>query len=121
MLNPNDHVPTKESRQRVTDLVRAGTPKYIITRIIGIDQETLNKYYDYEMTCAKSEAIVAIGTTVFQQALNGNEKSQSLYLKTQGASQGWVEKQVIENVDNTQTVELMDKVKQLESKYNKEF
>lgn len=117
----NAHVPTPELKQRVTDLVITGTPKYLIAEVIGIDDETLTKHYRYELTTAKSIAIQRIGKTVYQQALEGNDKSQALYLKTQGASHGWVEKQIVENVASDDTKELKDKIKELEDKYAKDY
>lgn len=37
----NKHEPTPELRQRVCDLVMAGTPIHIICEIIGINDDTL--------------------------------------------------------------------------------
>ena len=110
MVMHNTHQPTDEIRQRVCDLVMCGTPKYLIAEVLDINDDTLSKYYSKELATAKSLAIERIGKTVYQQALNGNEKSQALYLKTQGSSQGWVEKQVIETVDNNETQELKEKI-----------
>jgi len=42
-------------------------------------------------------------------------------LKTQGASQGWVEKQIVENVASEDTQALKDKIKELEEKHTREF
>lgn len=120
-LYDNTHQVTDELRQRVTDLVITGTPKYLIAEVIGIDDETLTKHYQRELNTAKSIAIQRIGKTVYQQALEGNEKSQALYLKTQGASHGWVEKQVIETTGGDDTKELKEKLKELEDKYKRDY
>ena len=117
----NEHVPTERSRERVRDLVMSGAPKYIIAEIIEIDDQTLTKHYKRELKVAKTEAIERIGKTVYQQALEGNEKSQALYLKTQGASHGWVEKQVIENVEAEETQALKEKILELEGKYERDY
>lgn len=117
----NPHVPTPELRQRICDLVMAGTPISIICEIIEINDDTLRKYYDKELKTAKSIAIERIAKTVYQQAIDGDKPSQSLYLKTQGASQGWVEKQVIENTGNDETKELKDKLKELEEKFARDY
>ena len=103
------------------DLVIAGTPQYIIAEILDIDENTLVKYYRKEITISKSVAIERISNTVYRQALDGNEKSQALYLKTQGAGQGWVEKQIIEQTDNKETQELREQIAALEEKYSKDF
>jgi hypothetical protein len=114
-----DHVPTQNARLRVSDLVMAGTPKYIIAEIIGIDDETLDKHYAKEIKTSKSLAIERIAKTVYQQAVDGDSKAQALYLKTQGASQGWVEKQIIETHSHDNQ-ELKDKIAALEAQHEKE-
>jgi len=121
MVMSNEHIPTPELRQRVCDLVMSGAPKYIIAEIIGIDDDTLGKHYKTELNTAKTIAVERIGKTVYQQALEGNEKSQALYLKTQGASHGWVEKQVIETNTTDDTKELKEKMKELEEKYKRDY
>lgn len=121
MVMSNEHIPTDALRQRVCDLVMSGSPKYIIAEIIGIDDETLTKHYKYELSTAKTIAIERIGKTVYQQALEGDSKAQALYLKTQGSSHGWVEKQVIETNVSDDTQALKDKIKELEEKYTKDY
>lgn len=121
MVMHNTHQPTDELRQRISDLVMSGAPIHIICEIIGISDETLRKYYNYELTTAKTIAIERIGKVVYHQALEGNEKSQALYLKTQGASHGWVEKQIVENIGGEDTQALNEKVKELEKQHEKDY
>lgn len=122
MVMSNEHIPNDRIRQRVSDLAMAGTPKYLIAKVIGIDDQTLTKYYQSEIELAKTFAIEQIAKTVYQQALNGDSKAQALYLKTQGASHGWIEKQVIEvGTENEQTKELQERVKQLELQNTKDY
>lgn len=121
MVMHNTHQPTSELRQRICDLVMSGAPQHIICEIIDIDDETLRKYYGKELKTAKAIAIERIGKTVYQQALEGDSKAQALYLKTQGASQGWVEKQVVENVSSDETQALKEKVKELEGKFERDY
>lgn len=115
------HCPTPELKQRVTDLATAGIPKYLIAKIIKIDDETLTKYYDYELSCAQPEAVERIAKVVALQAEQGDSKAQALYLKTQGAKFGWVEKQVIEQQSSEDTQALKDKVKELEDKFTRDY
>ncbi len=117
----NPHEPTQALRQRVCDLVMSGAPIHIICEIIAIDDDTLRKHYKFELTTAKSIAIERIGKTVYQQALEGDSKAQALYLKTQGASQGWIEKQVIETNAADDTKELKEKLKELEAKFERDY
>lgn len=121
MVMSNEHIPTSALKQRVCDLVMSGAPKYIIAEIIGIDDETLTKHYKFELTTAKTIAIERVGKTVYQQALEGDSKAQALYLKTQGACQGWVEKQVVETVSADETKELRDKIKELEDIHKRDY
>lgn len=121
MVMHNTHQPTDELRQRICDLVMSGAPQHIICEIIEIDDETLKKHYGKELKTAKTIAIERIGKTVYQQALDGDSKAQALYLKTQGASQGWVEKQVVENVSSDETQALKEKVKELEGKFERDY
>lgn len=117
----NPHEPTDALRQRVSDLAVAGIPKYLIAKIIKIDDETLTKHYDYELSCAQPEAVERIARVVAIQAEGGDAKAQALYLKTQGAKFGWVEKQVVENVNADDTEELKGKIKELEEKYARDY
>lgn len=117
----NKHEPTDSLRERVTDLSIAGIPQYMIAKVIGIDEETLKKYYQHELDCSEPEAVERVASTVVMQAMNGNEKSQSLYLKTKGAKYGWIEKQIVENVSADETKELKDKIKELESQFERDY
>ena len=117
----NPHVPTEEMRTRVKDLAVAGIPVYLIAKVVKIDDETLTKHYEYELSCSQAEAVQRIAKVVALQAEAGDPKAQALYLKTQGAKFGWIEKQVVETTTSDETKELKDKVKALEGKYDKEY
>lgn len=121
VLYDNTHVPTHELRTRVKDLAIAGIPMYLIARVIKIDEDTLTKYYQYELSCSQAEAVERIGRVVAIQAEQGDAKAQALYLKTQGAKFGWVEKQVIETVSAEDTQALKDKVKELEAMHQRDY
>ena len=121
MVMHNIHEPTQELRQRVCDLATAGIPQYLIAKIIKVDKETLTKHYELELETAQPEAVERISKTVYQQAVEGDSKAQALYLKTQGAKFGWVEKQVVETVSIDETQALKDKIRELEDKYTKDY
>lgn len=121
VLYDSTHSPTIAQRQRVRDLATAGIPIYMIAKIVQIDDETLTKHYRRDLDIAQAEAVERIGKMVAMQAENGDHKSQALYLKTQGAKFGWVEKQVVENVDSAESQALRDKVKELEGKFVKDY
>ena len=121
MLWDNSHVPTKEMSLRIKDLATAGIPVYLIAKIVKLDDETIKKYYSHEIETGVPETVGRIAAVVARQAEEGNEKSQALYLKTQGARFGWVEKQVVENVNSEQLDELKASITDLEKKYSKEY
>ncbi len=121
MVMCNEHQPTTQLKQRVTDLATAGIPKYLIAKIVKLDEDTLNKHYEYQLSCAQAEAVDRIAKVLAIQAESGDPKAQALYLKTQGAKFGWVEKQVIESVSAEDTQALKDKLKELEGKFDKDY
>ena len=121
MTISNEHIPTDELRVRVADLATAGIPKYLIAKVIKINDETLTKHYDYELTCSQGILVDKISKVVAVQAQNGDPRAQALYLKTQGAKFGWVEKQVVETKNAEETQELLDKVSELENKYERDY
>lgn len=121
MAMSNEHQPTQALRQRVTDLAVAGIPQYLIAKVIKIDDDTLRKHYQHELVCAQAEAVERISKVVAIQAQDGDPKAQALYLKTQGAKYGWVEKQVVENISSEDTLALKDKIAELEGKFNKDY
>lgn len=119
----NKYQPNLDHTKRVYDMSRAGIPAHLIAKIIGIGEDTLKKYYEHELSIATPEAVEAIANTVYSQALNdGCTKSQALYLKTRGAKFGWVERQVIDNVQSQEELDrLKAKLKELESKHEKDY
>ncbi len=121
MAEFNAHTPNKDIRIRVADLATAGIPKYLIAKIVKLDEDTLSKYYDYELSCAQAETVDRIARVVAIQAQDGDSKAQALYLKTQGAKFGWVEKQVIENQNADDAQALRDKIAELEGKFNRDY
>jgi len=120
-LYDNTHVPTPELRQRITDLAIAGIPVYLISKIVKLDDETITKHYDYELSCSQPQAVTRIAKVVALQAEAGDPKAQALYLKTQGAKFGWVEKQIVETKNTDETKDLKDKIKELEAKHERDY
>ena len=119
-LYDNTHVPTDALRTRVKDLAVAGIPVYLIAKVVKLDDETLTKHYNFELSCSQAEQVQRIAKVVAVQAEAGDPKAQALYLKTQGAKFGWVEKQVIENSAVDDTKELKEKLKELEAKFERD-
>lgn len=121
VLYDNTHVPTPELRQRINDLAVAGIPVYLIAKIVKLDDDTLRKHYEYELSCSQADMVNRISKVVAIQAEAGDSKAQALYLKTQGAKFGWVEKQVVETKSTDDTKELKEKIKELEAKFERDY
>ena len=120
-LYDNTHVKTDELSTQVKELSVAGIPQYLIAKIIKIDDETLTKHYQYELTCSEPQVVARIARIVAMQAEDGCTKSQALLLKTRGSKYGWVEKHVVENVDSSETEALKLKVAELEGKFASDY
>jgi hypothetical protein len=121
MAEFNEHKPTQALRTRVSDLAIAGIPVSLIADIINLDDDTVKKHYKRELNCAEPEAIERVAKTIVMQALGGCPKSQALYVKTKGAKFGWVEKQVVETIDNSVNEELKAKINDLEDKFKRDY
>lgn len=121
VLYDNTHYPTKELKQRIRDLAVAGIPLYLIAKIVKLDDETVSKHYEYELSCSQAEMVQRIAKVVAIQAEAGDPKSQALYLKTQGAKFGFVEKQIVETKNSDDTKELKDKLIELEAKFQRDY
>lgn len=120
-LYDNTHIPTDELRTRIKDLAVAGIPVYLIAKVVKLDDETVTKHYEYELSCSQADMVNRIAKVVAIQAEAGDPKAQALYLKTQGAKFGWVEKQVIETKTADDTKELKEKLKELEEKFERDY
>jgi len=121
MVMHNTHQPTDEIRTRISDLACAGIPLHLIADIVDLNDDTIRKYYRKELDTSQALVVDRIAKVVTLQALSGNEKSQALYLKTQGAKFGFVEKQVVEQISNNETQELREQIAALEDKYSKDY
>ena len=121
MVMCNEHIPNEYLRQRVSDLAVAGIPLYLIAEVIELNEETIKKHYRRELAIAEPITIERVAKTVVMQALEGNEKSQALYMKTKGAKFGWVEKQIIETTDSKDTQAMREKIAELEISCQRDF
>jgi len=121
MTDFNQHIPTIKTRQRISDLVASGIPLHIIAQIVELDDQTIKKHYKRELDCAQAEVVDRIGKVVALQAEAGDAKSQALYLKTQGARFGWIEKQIVENVSSKESDDLKAKIAELEATSQRDY
>lgn len=117
----NEHMPTYNNRKRVKDLVAVGISHESIARLLEIAPATLSKHYAKELANSLDETIERIGAKAIAMAEEGNDKMISFFLKTKGASRGWQEKQVVEQINNKDTAELLDRIAALEQQHNKDY
>jgi len=120
-LYNGEHKPTPELRQRIKDLAIAGIPLHVICKVIKLNDDTVRKYYSRELECAEPEAIERVAKTIVMQAEAGDAKAQNLYMKTKGAKYGWVEKQVIETRSDEDTMELKNRIAELEAQHERDY
>ena len=85
------HEPTDENRKQVETLAGFGVPQIDIARTIGINQDTLRKYYRDELDNGETKANAAVAQSLYKKALGDNASSVTaaiFWLKTRA---GWKE------------------------------
>lgn len=112
MVMPS-HEPTQESRNKVEAMSAIGIPQLDIARVIGINVDTLAKYYREELDTATTKANTQIGGALFKKALSGDTASLIFWMKTRA---GWKETNVNEvtGKDGTPFAGIISIVKELD-------
>lgn len=84
------HVPTSESRAEVSALVAFGIPQINIAKRLGISDETLRKYYEYEIENGTHDAVATVANILYQKCVEDRDLTAIIFfLKTRGK---WREK-----------------------------
>jgi len=83
------HKPTHDRKRQVFLLAACGTDTKIIAEVIGVSKHNLFKHYRLELTTGQAKVTMRIADKVIEQAENGCERSQKLYLSTIA---GWTPK-----------------------------
>lgn len=113
----NEHIANK-----VEAYARAGIPVYIISKLLQIDDDVIKKYYSRELLKAEPDLIESVANIAFMKALDGNEKMIKLILDKRGAKYGWIEKQVIDNINSQEELEaLKEKLNKLEQDNEQDY
>ncbi len=77
------HIPTDEQREIVEKMAGVGVPSLQIAAFIGIDQDTMLKWYKHEMQLGKAKANNAVGHTLFEKVMQGDTAAAIFWAKTQ--------------------------------------
>jgi hypothetical protein len=84
------HEPTEKTRAEVAALVSFGNTQEEIASYIGIDADTLAKYYRDELDNSVVRANAKVAAKLFRKAIDGDDiKAQIFWLKTRAR---WREK-----------------------------
>ncbi len=87
------HLPTATTRKKIYNLSIVGTRYEDIALIMGINNDTLKKYYSEELEKGRIEANAAVAGTLYEKAKQGDTPSMLFWLKTRA---GWSEKHTTE-------------------------
>ncbi len=95
-VQPHEHRPTDQSREKVIGLSCAGYNQEDIASYFDISVDTLVKHYRIELREKKKDKIQAVSDMAYQKALEGNPKMIELVLKNQG---NWASAKAPEDVE----------------------
>ena len=84
------HKPTAEQRKMVESMSGFGVPFAQIAALVGVNTDTLSKYYDRELAEGKAKANSKVAQSLFQKATAGDTTAAIWWTKTQ---MGWKETQ----------------------------
>lgn len=104
------HIPTEQTRFKVASLICNGFTQADAAQYLDIDETTLRRHYREELDKAKKDKTMALGSLLYQRALEGDAKAQEFWLKCQG---GWAYKQSEEDkksVSDTLLEKLIEKL-----------
>lgn len=87
------HLATATTRNKIYNLSIVGTRYEDIALIMGINNDTLKKYYSEELEKGRIEANAAVAGTLYEKAKQGDTPSMLFWLKTRA---GWSEKNTTE-------------------------
>ena len=87
------HLSNPTTRKKVFDLSIVGTRHEDIALVMGINNNTLTKYYSDELEKGRIEANAAVAGTLYEKAKQGDTSSMIFWLKTRAQ---WSEKNTTE-------------------------
>lgn len=102
------HIPTEQNRKLVERMAAVGITHNDISRILGINKETLEKHYREEIDNAMIKANASVAGALYQSAMKGNVTAQIFWCKTR---LGWKEVDRLEHSGQIQFKPVIEFVK----------
>lgn len=85
--------PTDDDYNKVEEMVIIGLDQHTISKIMGVSNATLLKYYKHTLETARDKRTANVAGVAYKMAMSGESASMTTFwLKTQG---GWTPKQHI--------------------------
>jgi|18_taG_2_1085343.scaffolds.fasta_scaffold08319_1 hypothetical protein len=89
--------PTDDDYNKVEEMVIIGLDQHTISKIMGISNATLIKYYKHTLETAREKRTASVAGVAYKMAMSGDSAAMTTFwLKTQG---GWTPKQHVIHED----------------------
>lgn len=99
------HKPTVEYRKMVEAMSAYGIPQDDISLVVGIDRNTLAKYYRQELDQASAKANAKVAERLYDRAINGDVKAMMFWLERRGGD-AWKNKPIVQLVPGDFTIDM---------------
>lgn len=99
------HKPTTEHRRMVEAMSAYGIPHDDISAVVGIDRNTLAKYYRQELDQASAKANAKVAERLYYRAINGDVKAMMFWLERRGGD-AWKNKPIVQLVPGDFTIDM---------------
>jgi hypothetical protein len=100
------YTPTEDDFGKVEEMVTIGLDQHTISKIMGISNATLTKYYKHTLITARDKRTANVAGVAYKMAMSGESASMTTFwLKTQG---GWTPKQHVIHEDRNFDVSWSD-------------
>lgn len=99
------HKPTSDQRKMVEAMSAYGIPQDDISAVVGIDRNTLAKYYRQELDQASAKANAKVAERLYDRAINGDVKAMMFWLERRGGD-AWKNKPVVQLIPGDFTIDM---------------
>jgi len=91
------YAPTDDDYKKVEEMVTIGLDQHTISKVMGISNATLTKYFAHNLLVGKEKRTARVAGVAYEMAVSGESPSMTTFwLKTQA---GWTPKQHIVHED----------------------